>query len=227
MIGVGIDFNVSLSRSLRESHNSSIHFINDADDMLKVFDYEVEALLAPIAKNPKLEITIPSDMTLSSFYGYEPVFAGNKVTIEMENINAGLTQIFLMKFNTSKVKGDQQIDAKLSYYNIHTQREETIELTAGLQYQNRKVRDYDKLANDEVRKNYTIAFMATRYRDAAEAFYLKPGSEECYDLIEETLAIVDDVYPAGKQDSDVKYVRDILATYVDAEEMDLVSKSDW
>lgn len=226
MIGVGIDFNVSLARSLQESHNSSLHFINDSDDLTKVFDHEVEALLSPVARNPVLRVTFPKDMDLTACYGYSPDLKGNELEIELENINAGLTQIVLLKFDTRGVSEDQNIKAELAFYNINSQREEIIDLNSTLSYERGRERGYDKLANDEVRKNYTIAFMASRYKEAAELFYLKPGSDECYDVIEETLAIVDDVYPRRSIDKDVKYVRDVLKVYA-PESDDFVSRSHW
>ena len=61
MVGVGVDFNNSLSRKISTSNRSSMFFVNDAEDIKKVFIDEIESLLSPVGKNAKLEINIPDE----------------------------------------------------------------------------------------------------------------------------------------------------------------------
>lgn len=160
MIGVGVDFNYSLSRQLTQNGKNQIHFINDPDDIKKVFVNEVEALLYPAAKMPSIEIEFGENLELAQFYGYDPTVGNHTIRLNLNNMNAGLTQVILAKF---KVKGGKKkgtnVKVKLNYFDIQKNQMVSQNLKTKLFIDNSWT-DYNMLQDRDVEKNYRIAQMA-------------------------------------------------------------------
>ena len=53
LIGVGAHFNHDLARTLSEKDHNTVHFIDDAEDIQKVFVDELGSLVAPVAKDAR------------------------------------------------------------------------------------------------------------------------------------------------------------------------------
>lgn len=160
LIGVGVDFNYQLSRQLTKNGKNQIHFINDAADIQKIFINEVEALLYPAAKNPYLEIEFGNDLELVQFYGYEPTITDEKIQLNLNNMNAGLTQVVLAKF---KVKNGKKkflpVQVNLHYFDAQKNKEVSQSIKTRLQVDN-SWKQYDMFIDADIEKNYRIAQMA-------------------------------------------------------------------
>lgn len=172
MIGVGVDFNYELSRQLTQHGKNQIHFINDPNDIKKIFVNEVEALLYPAAKNPVLEIEFGKNLEIAQFYGYQPTIDDNTIRLNLNNINAGLTQVILTKF---KVKGGKEkgtkVKATLTYFDVQKNKMVSQNLRTQLNIDN-SWSVHNMLKDHEVEKNYRIAQMAQDLKTMAE-FYQK------------------------------------------------------
>ena len=170
MIGIGVDFNYDLSRKLTSSGKNQIHFINNPDDIQKIFINEVEALLYPVAKQSYLEIEFADNLELLQFYGYEPTTTNNTIRLNLNNINAGLTQVVLAKF---KIKSGQRKRAKvtvrLNYFDIQKNKMVEQKVKTNLKIDNSWA-TYDMLQDKEVEKNFRIAQMAQDLKIMAD-FY--------------------------------------------------------
>ncbi len=172
MIGVGVDFNYQLSRQLTQHGKNQIHFINDPDDIKKVFVNEVEALLYPAAKMPSLEIEFGENLELTQLYGYDPTIGNQTIRLNLNNMNAGLTQVILAKF---KVKGGKEkgtkVKVKLNYFDIQKNKMVSQNLSTNLEIDNSWTA-HNMLQDREVEKNYRIAQMAQDLKIMSE-FYQK------------------------------------------------------
>ena len=172
MIGVGVDFNYELSRQLTQNGKNQIHFINDPNDIKKIFVNEVEALLYPVAKMPSLEIEFRENLEVVQFYGYEPTIGNQTIRLNLNNINAGLTQVILTKF---KVKGGDEkrtrVKVKLNYFDVQKNRMESQVTYTNLEIDS-SWGTYKMLQDPDVEKNYRIAQMAQDLKIMSE-FYQK------------------------------------------------------
>lgn len=172
MIGVGVDFNYELSRQLTQHGKNQIHFINDPNDIKKIFVNEVEALLYPAAKMPSLEIEFGENLEVAQFYGYDPTMDNRTIRLNLNNINAGLTQVILTKF---KVKGGKekgtQVIVKLNYFDVQKNKMVSQKLRTNLEIDNSWTA-HNMLQDREVEKNYRIAQMAQDLKIMSE-FYQK------------------------------------------------------
>jgi len=214
MIGVGVDFNYALTRQIADNGKNQIHFIHNSDDIKKVFIDEVSAILSPVAKNPVLEVTFEEGLELERLYGYQPRHGNQKFSIDLKNMNAGLTQVVMAKFKVVNPKHEHLcLRAKLTYYDIQKRETVTlkqkIELTPLSGWQNEAL---NPLVDLEVKKNYTIAEMALCLKDMADAFAINKACVARRTL-DETIQQVNSEY-ANEKDTDVQYMLKILETYV-------------
>src|SRR5215813_411988 len=97
-IGVGLDLNKDLLSQLAKSGRGLFHFVEDSQDIEKVFINEVQSLMSPVANDPNLTIQFDPNMKLDQIYGYNPKVDGNTVRIKLDNMNSGMTEVVLMRF---------------------------------------------------------------------------------------------------------------------------------
>jgi len=169
-IGVGLDLNRDLLRQLAKSGRGLFHFVEDGEDIEKVFVREVQSLVSPVASEPNVEIDYDSDLELAQLYGYEPRLRNNGVTIKLDNMNHGLTQVILLRFRLAENGSPSSrlpVKVRFTYYDLEQKRQvvktqETF-LTA------REGPAGDLLKDPEVGKNYSIALLAQAIRDMAAA----------------------------------------------------------
>jgi secreted protein with Ig-like and vWFA domain len=74
-IGVGMDLNNDLLRTLARSGRGLYHFISDFQDIDKVFVNEVQSLISSVAKKVEVKIDYGPGLQLEKIYGYSRVLA--------------------------------------------------------------------------------------------------------------------------------------------------------
>jgi uncharacterized protein YegL len=209
-IGVGLSLDKNLLQTLAKSGRGLFHFVADTQDIEKVFVSEYQSLVSPVAREVELKVDYDSSLELDEIYGYEPQYKSHGVTIPIDDMNNGLTQVVLMKFK-ARDKGENNVRVKLSYFDIDKNKrvEETKEssLTAS------DKKSCDMLADKEVRKNYTIALLAQGLYNMTGA--CKTGNykraEAC---LNEALNEAYSNFPK-MNDKDIQYTLDIAERYRD------------
>jgi Mg-chelatase subunit ChlD len=169
-IGVGLDLNKDLLRQLAKSGRGLFHFVGDNEDIRKVFINEVQSLVSPVAGEPNLEIEYDPSLELVQLYGYEPRLRNGLVTIKLDNMNQGLTQVVLMRFKVTRWVRDNArlpVRVRFTYYDLEQKRQITrteesfISVVEGARG--------GMLRDTEVGKNYSIAILAQAIHDMASA----------------------------------------------------------
>ena len=165
-IGIGNNFNQRLLRELAEAGNGAIHFVADASDIRKVFVDEFDSLLSPAAAKVCLTIRVREGEKLPKIYGYKPIHAGNSWQIPLENMSYGATQVIVGKLALGQ---PLNLHVELSYQDLCTSKQVT---------QKAKL-DWSKAhpADRVLRKNYTIARVASSIRKSAELVESKQCSK--------------------------------------------------
>lgn len=161
-IGVGQQLDFDLLRRIATYGRGSNYFIGDAEkDIQKTFKDELESLLYNIGKKPKLTINLPEGMRINKFYGYQPTYISNhQIEVELENLDCGQTQIFLMEVEKNDLESSS-ISASLVYKkndkikNISSKKEYDV---------------MTETTQQELKKNFQIAKMATELKKAAKDF---------------------------------------------------------
>ncbi len=211
-IGIGNNVNYNLLRQISNNGNGSNHFIGSSEDIQKVFIDELQSILFPVAKNVSLQIEYEKQLELINFYGYSPEYEKNTISLKLDNINCGLTQIVLIKFDTKNIisMGNAKVKVTLSYYDIREKKDNTITKTITITKQSNK--KSDNLLDNEVRKNYSIAIMAQSLKDMA--YYNEWGKEEeAKKVINDCKKEVEKNFPKTK-DADILRVLQMVEKYI-------------
>lgn len=210
-IGIGIGFNQDFAREIKTKLRGHMHFVEDSREITKLFKEEVEQFLTvPHGKKVKLTIEIPEQLTLSKFYGYSPMVHGKNLELELDDLQGGLTQIFMLKF-TRNNKAEGEIDAvkyELSFNDQHDQVAIITDETSPIKVL-KNSDDYDKLENIDVKKNYCIVYMARKFKEASINYEGDKDKVFYYSTINEALATIDSQYKT--LDEDLTYVYDLLS----------------
>jgi Mg-chelatase subunit ChlD len=211
-IGLGLDLDKDLLQTLAKAGRGLYHFVADAQDIQKVFVTEVQSLVSPAARDVKLEVTYDRDLKLTRVFGYEPRFGTNSVSIDLENMNQGLTEIALMDFQlTSFARGAKPfpVQVRLTYFDVAKGRQvvltDELKLTAGNETVTGSILD------QEVKKNYTIALLAQGIKDMAVAWEAH-DAQRAETIMTAAVAGARETYP-NLEDEDIKYNLNIAEKY--------------
>lgn len=208
-IGVGLDLNNDLLRTLARSGRGLYHFISDYKDINKVFVNEVQSLISSVAKTVQVKIEYGPGLHLEKLYGYTPTYANGSATITMDDMNNGLTQVIMAKFRTHSIKSMLPVKVKLSYYDVR--RKCQVEEVQELRLVPAESESCDLLADVEVKKNYTIAELADSL--FAMAGLARSGNySQAQNTLDASVATAYRRYP-NMEDQDIKFILDIIEGY--------------
>lgn len=214
-IGVGLDLNKDLLRELAKSGRGLFHFVADVQDIKKVFVSELQSLISPVATEPNVEIEYNNaDLELAQLYGYEPKLQDGRVTLKLENMNSGLTEVILLRFKLARrlPEGSRlPVKVRLTYYDLEQKKQVVKTEEAFI-----RVRDGapgDLLKDDEVGKNYTIAQLAQAIHDMAAASESQ-HYRDAENLLTAAIAKTYQRYP-NLEDEDIKRTLMIAQKYQD------------
>lgn len=210
-IGIGVAFNQDFARQIKTKLRGHMHFVEDTREITKLFKEEVEQFLTvPHGKQVKLTIEIPEELTLSKFYGYNPIVHGKKLELELDDLQGGLTQIFMLKFtrNSPQISEINEVKYELSFNDQHEQSTTISKKTSPIKVL-KNSDTYDKLENADVKKNYCIVYMARKLKEASINYEGDKDSAFYYRTINEALATIDGEYET--LDDDLTYVYDLLS----------------
>lgn len=213
-IGVGMDLNKDLLRDLAKSGRGLFHFVADSQDIEKVFLNEVQSLVSPVATSPNVDIDYDPGLELVQVYGYEPRFRSSGVSLKLDNMNLGLTQVVMLRF---KIIGSRweisrphpAVSVYFNYYDLERGQQAAVRRNAFL-----TVKDGpsgDQLKDYEVRKNYTIALLAQAIHDMAAASEARRYTE-AEKMLSNAIARTYERYP-NVQDADIRRTLTIAEKY--------------
>jgi len=212
-VGIGMAFNQDFARQIKTRLRGHMHFVGNAGEITKIFKDEVEQFLVkPYGKNATLAVNIPEGFSLEQFYGYKPTIDKNTITVKVDDMQGGLTQVFMMKLKrTTQSKEVPSISYSLSYIdqnggnvNISNEANDLEVLADG--------NTYDNLENSSVKKNFTIVYMANELKQALIQ-HENDGDLKKYNAsLKNALAKVEANYPT--LDADLQYVYDMLSKQI-------------
>jgi uncharacterized protein YegL len=209
-IGVGLDLNNDLLRTLATSGRGLYHFVSDYKDIEKVFVDEVQSLVSSVAKKVEVNIDYDSNLEVEKIYGYAPRMRAGGVSINLDNMNNGLTQVVMMRFRVKNAsKNSLPVKVRLSYFDVKRQRmvEEVQEVNLTPARQD----SCELLADIEVKKNYTIAELAQSLFDMIEAAK-RQNYGQAESFLNSSVSGAYKRYP-NMEDADIKFILNIIEGY--------------
>ena len=209
-IGVGLNLNNDLLRTLARSGRGLYHFVSDYKDIEKVFVTEVQSLISQVAKRVEVSVDHDPNLQVEKIYGYAPRLRANGFSIVLDDMNNGLTQVVMTRFRArNPLKAASSVKIRLSYFDVS--RRKTVEETQEIKLVPSEAKYCDLLADTEVKKNYTIAELAQSLFDMTEA-----ARRQNYRQAENYLnASVADTYKRfpNMEDKDIRFILNIIEGY--------------
>ncbi len=238
-IGVGDGVQTDMLRTLAEAGRGQVHFVGDNEDMTKVFISELQSLLSPVAQNPEITLTYDTDkLELMEFFGYaKNQMQAGKITLPLDDMNKGLTQILMIGFKPKNTKNKKiEVQATLKYIDAETKKQmeihekiylysspkEEIITTSNekdmyvARYEMLKQQSSNQFKDDEVRRNYVITRLAQSIKDLALLNQRNNENDKntSLSLAQNSMELCKNLVPDYQKDEDVKRVYDILEKYV-------------
>jgi Ca-activated chloride channel homolog len=209
-IGVGLNLNNDLLRTLARSGRGLYHFVSDYQDIEKVFVNEVQSLISQVAKRVEVNVDYDPNLQVEKIYGYAPRARTNGFSITMDDMNNGLTQVVMLRFRArNPLRASSSVKIRLSYYDV--QRKRTVEEVQTVALQPAEQKFCDLLADPEVKKNYTIAELAQSLFEMTEA-----ARRQNYRQAENFLNVsVTETYRRfpNMEDKDIRFILNIIEGY--------------
>lgn len=209
-IGVGLDLNNDLLRTLATSGRGLYHFVSDYQDIEKVFVNEVQSLVSSVAKNVKLSVDYDENLQIDQIYGYAPRQSSHNFLIGLDDMNNGLTQVVMTRFRVKAVTNKSYpVKIRLSYFDVKQKKQ--VEEIQEILLNGSERKDCDLLADSEVKKNFTIAELAQSLSKMTESFrngkYL-----EAENFLNRSVSQTHQRFP-NMEDKDVKFMLEIVENY--------------
>ena len=208
-IGVGLDLNNDLLRTLARSGRGLYHFISDYKDINKVFVNEVQSLVSSVAKRVEVSIEYGSGLRVEKIYGYAPRYGNGTVSVVLDDMNNGLTQVVMAKFRTDSVKSVMPVKVRLSYFDV--KRRCMIEEVQELRLVPAENDLCDLLADVEVKKNYTIAELANSLFEMT-GLARRGHYSQAQNILDASVSTAYRRYP-NMEDQDIQFILNIIEGY--------------
>ena len=208
-IGVGLDLNNDLLRRLARSGRGLYHFISDYKDIDKVFVNEVQSLISSVARKVEVRIEYGAGLHLEKIYGYQPRYGNGNVSLTMDDMNNGLTQVVMAKFRADAVKGPIPVKVRLLYFDVR--RKCPVEEVQELRLVPAENDSCELLADVEVKKNFTIAQLADSLFEMTGLARLGKYAQ-ALTALDTSVATAHRRYP-HMEDGDIRFILDIVEGY--------------
>ncbi|HEX8247486.1 MAG TPA: VWA domain-containing protein [Pyrinomonadaceae bacterium] len=209
-IGVGLDLNNDLLRTLAERGRGLYHFVSDYQDIEKVFVNEVQSLVSSVAKKVEVSVDYDANLQIEKIYGYAPRLRANGFSISLDNMNNGLTQVVMARFRArNATKNSLPVRVRLSYFDV--KRGRVVEEVQQVSLTPSRQDSCELLADGEVKKNYTIAELAQSLFDMTEAAR-RQNYREAENFLNASTADAYRRYP-NMEDKDIRFILNIIEGY--------------
>ena len=185
------------------------HFISDYKDIDKVFVNEVQSLISSVAKNVEVRIEYGSGLQLERIYGYQPRQGHGNVSVVLDDMNNGLTQVVIAKFRAESVRSSVPVKVRLTYYDV--KRKCPVEEVQELRLVPAESDSCELLMDVEVKKNYTIAQLADSLFEMT-GLARRGDFSRAQNILDSSVASAYQRYP-NMEDADIRFILNIVEGY--------------
>ena len=175
----------------------------------KSFVNEVQSLISSVAKNVQVKIEYGPGLRLEKIFGYTPRYGNGSVSLTLDDMNNGLTQVVMAKFRADSVRDMLPVKVRLSYFDV--KRKGMVEEVQELRLVPAERGSCDPLIDLEVKKNYTIAELAD---SLFQMTGLARGGKysQAQNVLDASVQTAYARYP-HMEDEDIRFIVDIVEGY--------------
>lgn len=170
-VGIGKDVQTDLLKILARKGNGKSYFVGKIDEIETVFQYEIESLLCPLAKNIVLSIETPKSLIIREVLPQKALYDKTKTIIHLPDFSSNQSKMLFITLEKDQgLFKETQIPIKinLDFYDIKKKKKITISQTSSLFF---KPKGKAALLQEPlVKKNYALILMAKAMQKAANFF---------------------------------------------------------
>lgn len=127
-VGVGTDYNEDLMANLSQNSDGNTYFVEDSEDLTRIFGAELGDVLSVVAKQVNLVIECPDGVEPVSVIGREGRIRGRNVELSLNQLYGGQEKYALVEIRIPRAKPGEARElatARVDYENALTQKRET------------------------------------------------------------------------------------------------------
>jgi Ca-activated chloride channel homolog len=161
-IGLGLGFNEDLMTRLADRSDGNTYFVQESDDLPRIFAAELGDVLNVVARRVVVEIEFPAGVRPLRFVGREGVMHGQKAELSLNQLYGGQEKFALIEVEVSPTKPGENREiarARLSYENASSQRNATAEAARNITFSADDA-EVVKSANHKLQADYAANVLA-------------------------------------------------------------------
>ncbi|MCA9218467.1 MAG: VWA domain-containing protein [Planctomycetales bacterium] len=138
-MGLGLGYNEDLMSQLAEASNGNHMFIEQADELIAIFNEEFNDVLSVVAQEVSLNITLADNVRPVRALGREAEIVGQQATVNINQIYAGQEKYALLEVEMPpKPDGSKMhvASVSVSYANMHTNENDELSGSVDVSFSN-------------------------------------------------------------------------------------------
>lgn len=172
-LGLGLDYNEDLMTQLAVKSNGNHLFIEQANEMLAVFDHEFNDVLSVVAQEITINIAVREGVRPVRVLGQDADIHGQNVMVQLNQIYANQERFILMEVEVPATAADATrkiADVSVSYANMLSKSTDTLKASTSVKFDANPKRCADAKNKDVLEKWVLLeanekSLMATKLRD--------------------------------------------------------------
>lgn len=125
--GVGLDYNETLMTDMAETGAGNYYFIDSPDNLVSIFNKELNGMLNVVAQNTELRIKLPRGVHIEKTYPLKFLQVGDMIIVKMRDLFAEETKSCLFKFNLDdRLSQPLRFNTTLSYTDVMDDRQKSV-----------------------------------------------------------------------------------------------------
>lgn len=185
-IGLGLGYNEDLMVMLAQRSDGNHSFVENYNDLTRIFQYEFNDILSVVAQDVKIQVTCPEGIVPLRMLGREAEIIGNKVYTSISQIYSRQEKYLLLELDIPGGRAGSQIDIAridIEYGDMQSRRADSLTSVMQISYTGSK----DKVEGSRDRETLVEAAKQIATERTEEAIRLRDEGKvaEAQRLLEE------------------------------------------
>jgi len=172
-LGLGLDYNEDLMTQLAVKSNGNHLFIENADELMAIFDYEFNDVLSVVAQEIVIQVRIPEGVRPVRVLGHDAEIQGQEVMIQLNQLYAEQERFVLLEVEvpaTAESATRVVANVDISYANMLSKETDRLSTFAAVTF-TKNAQQTKATQNRDVIEKWVLLFaneqnrLATRLRD--------------------------------------------------------------
>ena len=192
-IGLGLGYNEDLMVALAKRSDGNHTFVENYNDLVRIFQYEFNDILSVVAQNVEIEITCEAGIIPRKILGREGEIIGNKIYTSLNQLYSNQEKYILIELEVPPHREGQNISAaqvSIRYDNMESKSAEVLSSGAAISFTRQKeqvdeTKDRETLVEAAKQIATEKSEKAISLRDEGKVEEAKKVMQESADYLEE------------------------------------------